>query len=47
MARGNFCEAGNCIEACNRVGKADEFWEAFGGFGAECIKERAFAGNGA
>jgi hypothetical protein len=47
MARGNFCEAGNRIEACNRVGEADEFWEAFGGFGAERIKERAFAGNGA
>ena len=47
VARGNFCEAGNGVEACNGVSKADEFREAFGCFGAERIKEGAFAGNGA
>ena len=47
VARGNFGKACNSVEACNGVSKADEFREAFGCFGAECIKERAFAGNGA
>ena len=47
VARGNFCKARYGVEACNGVSKTDEFREAFGGFGAERIKEGAFACNGA